>query len=375
MKECSKNITDDEYYSLLDEVANVSVDIIRLFSFFFFLFETRNFYGFKKTSLKKMRLSWHSTCCLCTILAVSIVVSLLAIPTAYVSYSRDETIFRECDISAKKGVVITHAIFKAYVLFAAVLVSLSATNIIYSAKLRWDKVSLKEVMMEWDGKEAGLSEVVDKFYHLYNGYIQVGKDSELERKALKRWFVVMYSIYLIFILVRVIHILQAVSKNVSSTDDFANSVLTIFIHFVAFFLPYFAGAELNSAHKNYYRKMNSAFSSSQLGVESVTYLCRPGKSIELVDMSQHNVQVNEATPLLQPEEMSTTENCYFDKEMERKYQLYYKEALKVQGNIMKICEFDFVPSLLNVSIPLTSQGYTFTILLTIVSLVLNSLSS
>ena len=36
--------------------------------------------------------------------------------------------------------------------------------------------SSKEVMTEWDGQEAGLKEVVDKFYHLYNAYIKVGKD-------------------------------------------------------------------------------------------------------------------------------------------------------------------------------------------------------
>ena len=229
------------------------------------------------------------------------------------------------------------------------------------------KASKKEVMTEWDGEEAGLKEVVDKFYHLYNDYIKVGKDFELERKALKRWFALMYCTYLIFILVRVVHITEAVSKNLSSTDDHVHSVFTIVIHFVAFFLPYFAGTEFNSAHKKYYTKMNEAFWNIKIVQNSEVYFCSPGKSIKLAKQ-------DERTPSKVRLETKDTESDP-GKGIEMKYQLYYKKALEVQGSIMtQICEFDFVPSFLNVSFPLTSQGYTFAILLTFASFALDSLS-
>ena len=178
----------------------------------------------------------------------------------------------------------------------------------------------------------------------------------------------MYCTYLIFILVRVVHITEAVSKNLSSTDDHVHSVFTIIIHFVAFFLPYFAGTEFNSAHKKYYTKMNEAFWNIKIVQEqagnSEVYFCSPGKSIKLAKQDGR-------TPSKVRLETEDTES-----EIERKYQLYYKEALKVQGSIMtQVCEFDFIPSLLNVSFPLTSQGYTFAILLTIASFALNSLSA
>ena len=392
---------------MLDAVTYITVDLLRSISFFIFLFEIRNFRIYellKVLCLNIKEVSSLRTCCLCIIgivvCIIGILFSLLAIPTAYFSYSRDKTIFKKCDISGKNGVVLAHAIFKAYVLFVTVLVSLGAAIIFYSAKLKWDKSSKefevmtewdgqetclrkvvdkfyhlyndcckvgeldrkasKEGMTEWDGQEAGLSEVVNKFYHLYNDYIKVGKDSELERKALKRWFVLMYCTYLIFILVRVVHITEAVLKNLSSTNDFVHSGFTIVIHFVAFFLPYFAGTEFNSAHKNYYTKMNDAFWKIKIVVQGQDgkreiYSCSPGKSIKL-----DNVKDTESEP---------------GKEIARNYyQLYYKEALKVQGTIMtQICEFDFIPSLLNVSFPLTSQGYTFAILLTIASFALDSL--
>ena len=350
---------------MLDAVTYITVDLLRSISFIIFLFEIRNFRIYelmKVLCLNIKEVSSLRTCCLCIIgivvCIIGILFSLLAIPTAYFSYSRDETIFKKCDISDKNGVVLAHAIFKAYVLFVTVLVSLGAAVIFYSAKLKWDK-SLNKVMTEWDGEEAGLSEVTDKFYHLYNDYIKVGKDSELERKALERWFVLMYCTYLIFILVRVVHITEAISKNLSSTNDFVHSGFTIVIHFVAFFLPYFAGTEFNSAHKQYYTKMNDTFWKIKIEVqgqdgEREIYSCSPGKSID-------TVKDTESEP---------------GKEIASNYyQLYYKEALKVQGSIMtQICEFDFIPSLLNVSFPLSSQGYTFAILLTIASFALDSLS-
>jgi hypothetical protein len=53
------------------------------------------------------------------------------------------------------------------------------------------------------------------------------------------------------------------------------------------------------------------------------------------------------------------------------FEHYYQEALKVQGNMNKNDEFDFVPSLFNITIPLNSPGYPLAILLVILTFVLN----
>ena len=149
---------------MLDAVTYITADLLRFISFFIFLFETLNFRIYLFKNLKKASL-WR-TVCLCIIV---ILFSLLAAPTAYFSYSRDKKLFKKCDISDKNGVIIAHAIFKACVLFVTVLVSLGATIIFYSAKLKWDESS-KEVMTEWDGQETCLNKVVDELYHLYSKF-------------------------------------------------------------------------------------------------------------------------------------------------------------------------------------------------------------
>lgn len=329
----------------------------------------------------------------------------MAIPTALYSFMRDEKNLNKCDIgdiSIKRGIIKVHATMKAFVLFSTVVVSLGASNILYSAKLKWDNLSLEKVMIKWNGEEDGLSEVVGKFYRLYNNYIKIGKDTELERNALKRWFVVMYMTYFIFVLVCIVHIMRIISNNSPSNfpiADIIHSILTLFIHFVAFFVPYYAAAELNAAHKNYYKKMSDAYWEikivvtypDSLTIESVTYLCKPGNDIKCIAISQrsvmpvvtiaHEQSVGEDTHLLlggsqKPSEETTmtTQDQYYYNKMEEKYLLYYKEALEVQGNIMtRLDEFDFVPSISNISIPLSSEGYTLTILLTLLSLILKGL--
>lgn len=117
---------------------------------------------------------------------------------------------------------------------------------------------------------------------------------------------------------------------------------------------------------------------SNFPIESVTYLCKPGKDIECIALRprgllQHTPDENtpllprtpdDNTPLLQhtpddrPGAHEEVQDQYIQNDMERKYRQYYKKALEVQGSIMtKMDEFDFFPSLLNVNIPLNSQGY------------------
>lgn len=403
LKQC--NVSDDihSWFELLFEQGiYASVDIIRVFSFFFFLYETRGYFSCFKTVY--ISISWYKTRCLIVILVVCAIASLAVIPTAIYSYIRDETNLKECDVGdipLIQGIIKVHAIMKAFVLLSTIVVSLSATNILYSAKLRWDNLSLENVMIEWNGEEDTLSKVTCKFYRLYNNYIRVGKDTNLERKALKRWFVVTFMIYFIFVLVRVVHIMRIISNNSPSNypiPDIVHSVLTLFIHFVAFFLPYYAAAELNAAHKNYYRKMSDAYWEikivlkypNSLTIESVTYLCKPGNDIKCIAISTrsampvvkvipHNQPVDEDIHLLlgatqKPSEETLTQDQYYYNKMEEKYLLYYKQALEVQGNIMtQLDEFDFAPSMSNISIPLNSQGYTLTVLLTIFTLILNGL--
>lgn len=182
-------------------------------------------------------------------------VSLVSVPTAWFGYIRDEIYVNKCDvgeITRNEKIVEVHAALKAFVLFSTIAIALSAANILYSAKSRWDKARGKDkVVIEWNGEEDKLEEEMEKFYHLYNNYIKVGKDTDKERKTLRRWFV---GIYLIFVVIRLVHTTRILSKEWQTehpVPDIVHSVLTVFLHLVAFFIPYYMAADLNTAHHNY----------------------------------------------------------------------------------------------------------------------------
>ena len=200
----------------------------------------------------------------------------------------------------------------------------------------------------------------------------------------------MYFTYLIFILVRVVHILLVtltVSEEIKYLD-LIHSLLYILVYAIGFFAPYYAATWLHVACQRYHKKMIDAYLEVQITEKVqrgdghsyvfVTYLCKPGDEIEYKAPSRpiDNSEANETShllrnsPILSQEEDSTCRD-----KLKQKYKLYCQESLVTQGtniiNMTKTSEFDFVPSFLNISIPLDSPGYTFTILLTVIFVAFN----
>jgi hypothetical protein len=151
-----------------------------------------------------------------------------------------------------------------------------------------------------------MKEDVRKFYKLYyKAYIKVGKDSELEREALKRWFVIMYCIYFTYVLIRLVHVLNHYSLPYDNRKVFVtiHDILNIFIHFAAFFLPYYAASDLNATHKSYHKKLYDAFWDHQSSIsgdeasETTPMLTGGNKLID---------KISETTPLLELKSASET---------------------------------------------------------------------
>ena len=252
-------------------------------------------------------------------------------------------------------------------------------HILYHAMCKWENVSeVANYKNEWNGESKDLNKLVDdKCYDLYNKYIEIGKSTEVERNAIKRWFLAMYFIYLLYVLVALVHTLKVLKHDLKENYlTILHSIFSLIFYFLALFMPFYMGSWLNSVHENYYKTMREKY----LKVIIMKKICSPGNNIQPcneatesnerittlappkaddIDTTQALQEVNERTPLKKRSKVSAPEE----------YVEYYNKAM--EKNMPKITEFDFIPSLGNITIPLDSQGYTFTIILTVVSIVYN----
>lgn len=343
---------------------------------------------------------------------------LLSIVSATLGYYRDEKFANCCDefemINTKiRSIIIVHAIFKAVTYFCTLMMSLYSVGILYNSKckwqdviqthisiIKWTHISPEDAVQEratksyspshstscccihqWKGKKEpaadktvchnSLSAVLeDKLYCRYYNYIEVGRKTSLERNALRRWFVALYLVYLIFVLMQAVHIMKILSAELHEHSylDMFSSGMNILVHFLAFFFPYYMGINLNSAHQNYHKEITNTYLGIEIVIDNVRYICKPGCYHLVVENTDHDSSSNTAclSTKLEDNIITATEN-----KVGKKYKEYFKEALSVQTSVNE--EFDFVPSFLNMSIPLDSNGYALAVLLTVVSIVLNFL--
>ena len=139
------------------------------------------------------------------------------------------------------------------------------------------------------------------------------------------------------------HIIRASSvKNYPNTDrlDFIHMLLYLLFDMLAFFLPYYMASWLNGLHHQYYKEMGRQLFEINIQCEANTFRFIPGKQIN-------------------------------GSETKKKACSDYYNAAK-EKNLVKTTDFDFVPAILGVSFPLSNPGYTFTILVSIMSILFKS---
>lgn len=374
-------------YAFFEEGTYALIDILRVISYMIFLWDTGGYFNYSSTT---RTITWDKRISLVLVLVTSGLVSLVALPAAFVGHKRDMIYIGKCpsnktyEETLNMSIVISHTTCKYFVLFSTVIVSLSATLILQSSKSKWEGVP--ECASTWNGKEEDLKKLVNrKFYRLYNHYIAIGRATESDRKAIRQWFVFMYFIYFVFVLVRMVHVMKILQESPHTHPahywDLAHAIFNIVLNFFGFLLPFFMASWLNTAHQKHYRKICDAYMEVELvagtGINDCTvsqslgsggggsrYVCRPGNDIRCTYLAATQPSGassdDELTPLLRQPEINR-------QEVEEKYMLYYNLARS--NPMVKMADFDFVPSFLNIRIPLDSQGYTFAIVLSVVSAV------
>ena len=287
---------------------------------------------------------------------------------------RDSGYIKQCEDNEtdvwQYVIINAHATVKSFVYLSTLIASAFTTRLLYDSSCKWRsecKDIYKGVTNEWDGKEDTLGKIVgDKFYRLHNNYLAVGKDTNIERAALKRWFLLSFLVYFTFVFIILIHIVRALSKGLHK-DEFMNMIrayLDTSIFATSFLVPYCTASWLNRCHQKYYEKMCKAYFEIKIALSCNVYLCNPGDLDDTKKQVQQDSDANDedSTRLVladtqPPEWVPVSEEEH--RAVEMKYKEYYKEALRAPGSELRVkfLEFDFLPSFLIFSFPIHSTGY------------------
>lgn len=189
--------------------------------------------------------------------------------------------------------------------------------------------------------------VDERFYTFYSNYLVVGKDAKDKLFIFEAWFVIQYFIYLLSLMLEIVHLVKPFyNKDKLDNIDVAHSVLYLVFDLLAFIIPFYMGTWLNDSHHEYHKKLlDGCF--GPITIDKYTF--KPGYQYDRsVSETKANKGKRDAGAL---------------------YIKYYN--FMSAKNLAKRAEFDFVPSIFGISIPLDSQGYTFSILLSVISVIFN----
>ena len=103
--------------------------------------------------------------------------------------------------------MVFNAIMKLLVLIATCIERLFVVILISMSIRKWVWVPLdKPTELK---EETIINNVVDeKFYTLYNKYIEVGNETKIGYELFEAWFVIQYSVYLLSVLKDTIHLIK-----------------------------------------------------------------------------------------------------------------------------------------------------------------------
>ena len=251
------------------------------------------------------------------------------------------------DTKTNESILVSfHAVAKFFLLFNVFVICSTAASIFTSSGNKWVE---SDVTVEIPGSKEVKDIVENKFFFLQNHYFKIGKHTELERETLKRWFVLHYLVFLVEILLGIVQIVQPilnigkvegrtiVINGMTKADKFGmvHDCLFFVFDLSVLLVPFFMASWLNTVHRKYYAETLESLYTYRRS-NGVVY--RPGFEF-------------------------TAEN----KALYEDYREYY--ILATAKNMKINPQFDFVPSIMNIDVPLGAQGYNMAVLLTIMSVV------
>lgn len=304
----------------------------------------------------------------------------LTLVITWIGFKKDYESVNECESdSSIAKLIVTHTVFKFIQLLAATFVHSMAILLFSNSTNKWAYMRRHTVdaNIGYDIKYPGEKEkerkerVNYRYFYFYNHYHQAGHDTEIERKILKRWFVIQYAVYQLSILIWLVRILNTLvslhnDRNDVEKDEFrydiVHSVLHALFNFSAFLVPYIMATWLNDEHDKCYSVLTKHYLTYHVpGNTGKAYTFYQGIRIFSEDLVIRN-------PLWS--RYGSSENSHREiQEAQSEYIKYFNKAMK--RSIVKMKEFDFIPSIFAISIPLDNPGYNFAILMTLIAVPFN----
>ena len=344
------DIRNNSYYQFEVSVY-ILVNILKLIAYLVFIATSFHFiqhYGGKEkilrksTQLRKIK-TISQTSFFYKIMQLTFLVSMsgCAIAIPILGFKRDEQYSKKCK-SVNHVVIYFHAIVKLIDFISGWVVCAYIFYLSWRIANKWN--SVPQYTIKCSVTDDIIEFVNQKFFFLYETYRSIGHNIQIELCTLKYWFCVQYLAYLISISFRFIHVLKPLFTSVDIENvalDNKHSIFYIFYDLFAFSVPFCMGIYFNYLHNICYEELVN---------ELLTFkVTTPGGHC-----------------LVQTVTDNKEDNATYSK-YEGEYKVYILKAL--EKSLKKEVNFDFVPCLFGISIPLDNPGYTFTIILTITTVI------
>ena len=337
--------------------------------------------------------------------AVYVLMMWLTVKISVIGYLRDKKYYNSTnscknDTSKYENLAIVYATMIEITLFLPNIVRIVVIVMFGSSKKYW-KDSLKALHTQRyelvTDNEHVYSELERRRVILSRIYIHTGEKVRVICNALEAWFMVQYLVYLLLLILDLIHIIRPLyersSKNIF---DLIYTTLNINFDFFAFFLPYLMAVLCNKAHSDYYNTLLEIYQTANITndfwekkLEEWYEKCpcnihirddflknklkecyekclgRTNRYQNMANNDPDSENSNQESNELRDYVDNTFQDMRIPMSPEN---IYYAKSLQ---KIEKRNEFDFRPSFLGISIPISSPGYTFSVVLAFIAIMLN----
>ena len=216
---------------------------------------------------------------------------------------------------------------------------------------------------------------------------------------------VQYLVYLLLLMTDLIHVIRPLyyERPHKNKFDIINTTLHIIFDFFAFFLPYLMAVRCNKAHKDYYNALLDIYQLCHYTNDSLMGCCTRFKqwckksekgSCCCYSLKNNGIPLSDTAAEREP--LLNNGNGYiivsihqdqpsliiledYDNEFKKEEKTteyspsaedkYYARSL--WKKIEKRDQFDFCPSFLGISVPISSPGYTFSVVLAFIAILFN----
>ena len=289
--------------------------------------------------------------CMLLVVFVGLIIALGAVTSVF-GYLRDRDLYDTTDscklpndTSKYKGLARAHAFVTAFTIFVPGVVRIGVLVLLGYAKKCWSHSS-SEISKIYNGNQQETS-----YEKLSYHYQCIGEQVRVIYNALEAWFLLQFILYSVLLTTDLIHVIGPSYTHKSNMNDIVHTALYISFDLLAFLVPYLMAASCNKAHDDYYKALFEFYQSGEWKYKEKSCYDKLRTCCDGLCSCRFKPKDCTETSLL--------------KSHDRKY------AAKCRAGSLwkKTKDFDFCPQIFGVSIPINSSIYTYSFILSLITVV------